>query len=329
MTLSILEPVLSDYTKGSVAWVLQRVIEDIDSLAATTDLKPLGPSQRYIMRKIQRLPIGKLQASALEDSDIVEFCKGLRVKIKAATVMQYVTYLNGAFKYARSSWKECKSIAILSIKDAFPQLKRQKLVGKSIPRKRVPVGDEMERILAWLEEYSKKPRVKMKIVPAILFGLASSRRCGEVCRITHGDIDWDHKDDDGNPAPMYTVRDLKHPTMKKGNDKTFPLLDPLPQLIRMQARLTDKPEERVFPYNAHSVSALYVKCKKQLGIQGLRLHDNRRAAITTWLKKLTPHQVKTFISGHETTMQIDRTYDATNPDGGHALVRSKEVRPAA
>ena len=128
--------------------------------------------------------------------------------------------------------------------------------------------------------------------------------------ITHGDIDWVRK--------MYWVRNLKHPRFKNGNHKEFAMLDPIPEIFARQPRLRpDDPNERVFPFDSKSVGAKYTLAKKALGIVNLRFHDNRREAITRWLKFLPPHKVK-MISGHETTVILERVYDATDPVTLHA-----------
>ncbi len=126
------------------------------------------------------------------------------------------------------------------------------------------------------------------------------------------------------------VRDLKHPTKKQGNHKTFPLFAELAEIIRMMPRMNPAdPTERVFKFKAKSASASYTKAKKDLGIKNLRFHDNRRRAITMWLKRLqSPHKVK-LISGHETTQILERVYDATDPVTLHAELAKMQTPSAS
>lgn len=318
MTLAILEPLLADFEKGSVAWIIQRFIEDMTS----PEMKPLGRSELYTLRVIQRMEIGKKRAAALKKTDIADFARELRKERSASTVNQYVGYLSTAFKHARSAWDDCDDVKLEPIKDARSFLERNNVIGKSAPRTRVPTEDELEKLRIYYTTPNAHGRDrKLPMLDLLAFALASTRRIGEICRIQHGDIDWDRKDPAGNATPMYMVRDLKHPKKKKGNHKWFPLFPELAEIIKRQPRLTTLPTERVFPYSSQSASASYTRAKKALKIEGLRFHDNRREAITRWLARLkNPHKVK-LISGHETTLILERVYDATDPATLHQEMR--------
>lgn len=116
---------------------------------------------------------------------------------------------------------------------------------------------------------------------------------------------------------MYMIRDVKHPTLKSGNHKWFPLTHLAGEIIRTQEQVG----ACVFPFDPKSTSQAYAALKKRLGIVGLRFHDSRRLAITRWLAKLkSPHKVRR-ISGHETTVILERVYDATDPATLHQDIR--------
>ena len=301
----------------TLSQLIERFIKDMDD----ANMKPLGETHKYALQAIMRRPIGQKIALNLKRGDWIEYAKERRRTVSPATVNQDVTYIGGVLKYAGSAWSDCEDITAASIDAARPFLVKHNLVGKSVPRKRRPSGDEETRLLNYFLEQDKGCDIKMAEVMA--FALVSTRRLGEICRITWGDIDWEHKDNAGNPAPMYWVRDLKHPTKKKGNDKAFPLFEELAVIIRRQPRLRpDNPTERVFPFNSKSCSHRYTLAKHELGIEDLHFHDNRREAISRWLKILPPHRVR-HISGHETTLILERVYDGTNPDVLHQEVREK------
>ena len=290
----------------SVGELIERYIEEMSQ----PGMRPVGVSQCYTLRAVGRSKLGEKDAAGLKKSDIIDYCRELRARICPATINQHVSYLNGVLKYAGAAWEDCEEVTGAAITAAKPFLVKHGLISKSTPRSRVPTEDELARILDYYKEKDAGPRTQIKMVPMILFALASTRRISEICRIQHGDIDWAKK--------MYMVRDLKHPTKKMGNHKWFPMLDPMPEIIRMMPRLRpDDPTERVFPFVAKSAGASYTQAKKDLGIVGLRFHDNRREAITRWLAVFkSPHKVK-LISGHETTQILERVYDATDPSTLH------------
>jgi integrase len=302
----------------TVGALIERYIAEMD----LPGMKPLGPSHRYTLRVMaHRMPIGAKVAAQLRKTDILDMVKALRSDITAATAMQYFTFLRGVLKYAPSAWPDCENVSDAPLAAAKPTLVKFGLIGKSIPRKRIPTEAELDALLAYYTTPNRRGKKRSIRMPdMIAFALGSTRRIGEICRILRSDIDWDRKDAAGNPTPMYMVRDCKHPTRKRGNHKWFALFPELAEIIRMQpAHPTD---DRVFPFNSHSASASYTNAKKRLGIEGLRFHDCRRAAITRWLARLkNPHKVR-MISGHENTLILERVYDATDPATGHADLRA-------
>ena len=309
------EPSVDDFREGSVAWLIERYIKE----SLLPGMRPLGASHVYSLRGLQRLPIGSKRAGTLRKQDIIAHCQERRAKVVAATVNHDVTALRGVLKYAGAAWDDCEDVSDAPIAAAGAVLTQHGLVGKSTPRTRIPTDAEVTALLNYFRDPKRASRMEIRMPDLIAAALESSRRVSELCRWQHGDIDWTRTDAAGNPTPMYMIRDLKHPTKKLGNHKWFPLTPNLAEIVRMQPRRSpDNPTERVFPFNSKSASAAYTIAKKALGIQGLRFHDNRRAAITKWLALLkSPHKVK-LISGHETTQILERVYDATQPDVIHA-----------
>jgi integrase len=318
------EPQLSDFEPLSIAWAVQIHIEEMNGWSGRKPVKQggLGQSHCYTLRNLQRWQIGKRDATKLTEDDIIEHCKWrLDQGVMPSTINQDVGYLSGALKYVRAARRDCKGIQHNVIKDVRPFLVANGYIAKSIPRKRVPTDEEIHQLLALAGQPQKtKHKNTIYAMPDIIAcGLVSSRRIGEIMGVRRSCIDWDHKDKDGLPAPTYTVEKMKHPT-KKDHTKTFPLFPELAEIFKRQP-IKPGDEDRVFPFLAKSVGAKYTRFKNQLGIKNLRFHDNRRAAITYWLTKMTPHQVRHFISGHESVKMIESNYDATDPALGHAIFR--------
>lgn len=300
----------------TVAAAIHRFIAEMDQ----PGMKALGMTHAYALRAIARRSIGEKVAASLRRADFIAYCQERRQGVKPSTANQDITYIGGVLKYASAAWPECENLAeaVAQLEAAKPFLVKHQLVGKTVPRKRVPTDEEIAQLLNY---YAEHPGRKLRMPDVIAFGLASTRRRGEVCRMRWGDIDWHHVDEQGNPAPMYMIRDVKHPTRKDGNHKTFPLFPELIEIIKRQPRKDPNDQsERVFPFVPESVTQSYIAAKKACGIVNLRLHDNRREAITRWLAILkNPHKVK-LISGHETTHILERVYDATRPDTLHEAV---------
>lgn len=295
------EPILADFKVGTVAWLVQRVIDDVQASPAT--IKQYGTSALFTLRRLQREPIGKVAVKEFAKHNVIEHCKFRRQGIAGrkgvcpATVKGDITALRGAINHAMDVFPDCEKLTLAPFEDAKKFLVRHGLIGKSTPRTRLPVGDEIARLLDDLARSDAHPNTKIKMVPVVAFGLVSARRRGEVCRITHGDVDYEKQ--------IYWVRDVKHPTKKKGNDKSFALWPELVQIIKLQPRLTTNPSERIFPWNPESVTKRYIDAKKRCGIVDLRLHDNRGQATSQWLLKLSRDRVRKLVTGHDSEKAFD------------------------
>lgn len=308
------EPTLADFKTGTVAWLIQRVMEDI---AGQTEAKQLGYSHFCGLRAMQRMPFGQKIAANLKRSDFIDFMKWRREqivphttrKVGAATAKQTLTYLSSAMKHACSTWDDCESLVqvLVHLDAAKKFLVKRGVVGKAASRTR-RVKDE--EVVMLLDYYRRHPGRILRMQEVIAFCLASGRRRGEVCRITWGDIDFEDQ--------LYWVRDLKHPTKKKGNDKQFVLFPVIADVIRRQIRLRpDDPTERVFPFIKESITQSFICAKKAIAketgddtILTLRLHDHRAEAISKWLLVLDSEEdVARCVSGHDGTKMIKAHYD--------------------
>lgn len=161
----------------TVAWVIDTFINDMESPAVD---KKVGSSQGYILRAVQRDPIGAKIAAGLRKADIIDLVKRLRSRqgrngkpVCAATANQYVTFFSGALKYVGSAIDGCEDITVAPIEAARPMLVKLRLIGKSVPRTRVPSDDELDLIFAAAEERDNRKRwpSKIKLLPVTLFAL--------------------------------------------------------------------------------------------------------------------------------------------------------------
>lgn len=274
--------------------------------------KPIGTSHLYTLRMLQRSPIGAKDATKLRKGDIIEHCKARRAAgVQPATINQDITYLAGPLKYAVAAWDDCEDVRAGAIAEAMPVLKKYQLIGKSNPRSRRPTEDELERLLAYFSEPPKK-RTQRHIYAMrdiVEFSVYTARRISETCRLRWGDVNFEDR--------TCIVRDMKDPRKKKGNDHTFPLLGRAWEIVQAQPRRTQSPDERIFPFNAKSVGAAYTRAKHALGIEGLRLHDNRReAASRAFEGKLNGRKYGVpevmVLTGHKNPQMLMRVYTKLN-----------------
>ena len=131
---------------GTVAWLIQRFINEMNGWDGKPPVRELGGSHEYILRRLQREPIGEKCASKLTKHDVIEHCKERIKAVCPATINQDITYLTGVLKYAPSAWDDCEDISDAAISAARPFLVKHAYIGKSVPRTRVPTDGEIEQL---------------------------------------------------------------------------------------------------------------------------------------------------------------------------------------
>ena len=302
------EPKLADFKSGSVAWVIQRFKEKM----GRSRTKALGDSHRCTLGVIQRMPIGKRPASKYTKHDVQEMAEELIARdLSPATVNQYVNYLTGALKYAKSAFRDCDDIDLVPIEDAKPFLKKNGLLGKSRPRDRRPSPDEIKQVEAYCKEHDADPRCDIQKGQIFEFQIWSCRRLGETCRIKCIDVNREKR--------TVVVRDMKDPKHKKGNDVEVPLLGRAWEIVveRMKDWDGHNPNTRLFPYNVHSVSAAFHIAYKRLEIKGLRTHDLRREGASRLFEAGFSVQEVMLVTGHKTPQMLLRVYTKLKPEDLH------------
>jgi hypothetical protein len=145
-------------TKPTVAELIERYIVEMNPI------KPIGQSQMYGLRRLQRSPIGAKAAADLKPSDIIDHCRWRKTTKDAkgktpapATVMQDITILRGPLGYATLGW-DMPDVTVGPIAAAMPMLRKYNLVGKSKPRDRRPSQQELDLLLDYFRSQNEHPR---------------------------------------------------------------------------------------------------------------------------------------------------------------------------
>lgn len=249
----------------TVAAYCRRYIMDSEEPGA----KGMGSSQRYILMKVQRSPIGEVRLADLKAQHFVDHCR-LRIAggVQPQTVKQDVVYLAVVLRHAVQIWDAPESCFAAYTK-ARPLLAKQRLIGVGHPRTRRPTDDEIDRLCAYFDEQAKHKQTRIPMRAIVEISRLTARRISETCRIRWEDLDVEKR--------TCIVRDLKN-SKGKGFHDVFPLLGKSWDIVMAQPRIEGEP--RIFPFVAKSCGASYTRAKKALGIKGLRLHDNRRDCLS-------------------------------------------------
>ena len=264
------------YAPDSIADWIERFIAD----RSQPGWRMIGVSQKYTLLRVQRSPIGGKHHAELKAVDFLSHCKArVAAGVKPQTVMQDMTYLSGVLKYAFEIWEiDTSEVALKAYRKAVPQLKREQLIGKSHPRTRLPSDDEEDRLRSYFAQPPKKPRKDVIDMVLVMDGeLTTGRRISELCR-----IERQHVNVEDRTCWIYNLKNAGG----KGYHAEFALIEGAWELFdRRLKEIPDEPTARLFPYNPKSCGAKYTLAKKALGIEGLRMHDNRAECFVRLLEK--------------------------------------------
>lgn len=256
-------------------------------------VKDIGRTKAQVLKAIKSYDLGKIEAADVRSEDVVTFARELgETGVQPQTVQNYLSHLSAVFAIARPAWGI--PLDQQAMKDAFAVAKRLGLTSKSEKRDRRPTMGELDRLMDYFTAQGLRHPGMAPMARIVPFALFSTRRLGEIIRITWEDFDRDGK--------RVLVRDMKHPGEKIGNDQWV-----------------DVPEEaigftlpggasagRLFPVSEDALGANFTRACKLLEIEDLHFHDLRHEGISRLFEMgWTIPRVAT-VSGHRSWQSLQR-----------------------
>lgn len=219
-----------------------------------------------------------------------------------ATMNVELGYLSELYKLA----KPMKGVVVPvdPVAEARPVLRLLKLVGKAKRRDRRPTADELEALRANFSAAAWRSEIPMNDI--IDFAIATAKRESEICRLLWSDVDM--------VTRTALLRDAKHPRVKKGNHKRFPLLGLAWEIVQRQPRLTG--DERIFPFNSKSVGTAFTRACAKLRIEDLHFHDLRHEATSRLFEQGYDIPEVAAVTLHESWNELKR-YTQLRPESLH------------
>lgn len=251
--------------------------------------------------------------ATIDTSDVVEFRSALLAEttrrgiMAPATVNRHLTLLGSALRYASDSLKQRTLDPMRGI-DQLDELNE---------RDRIATPEEYEALLA-----GAAPQLRL----AIVIGYWTGMRLGEVIGLR-----WDQVDLKAGVAR------LKAADTKTKEARIVPLSKPVIEALKMETRpldggaiftveATDKVTGEVTrePMKATSMSPLFSRLVKKLGIKDLRYHDLRHTALTRLRRAGVDVLTMQRVSGHKTLDMLRRYNTITEADLVAAVAKATE-----
>lgn len=262
------------------------------------ELTPWGRTKTADLARLRGYAIAERQVARLAAADYIEHVEDRRrAGAGPATAGNDLIWLRQVLRSARAS--EGVHVDLQALDDATDELRRRKLIGKSRQRDRRLAADEERRLREYFAGRDRRARIPM--VDIMDFALASARRLEEITRLAWADVDLERG--------VATLRDVKHPRHKTGNDRQFRLFADAAAVVARQPRTGD----RVFPYEAKSIGAAFARACQFLEIEGLHFHDLRHEATSRLFERGHSIQEVAQVTLHESWATL-RRYTHLRPE---------------
>jgi integrase len=271
-------------------------LRDLIDWYVESSIAKFGRSKAADLNRLKNHEIADRIASGLRTQDYVRHAESRRLEgAGPATVLNDLVWLKQVVKSARAS--RGLNASLEALEDATEHLRRNRIVAKSKARDRRLRDGEEAKLLGYFG--SKESSIPMADI--VLFALASARRQEEITRLKWGDVE--------EAKGIAWLDDVKHPTRKEGNRKSFRLLPEALAIIRRQPKVGNL----VFPYNPKTIGALFTRAVAMLGLPDLHFHDLRHEATSRLFERgYMIHEVAQFTL-HESWVTL-RRYTKLKPE---------------
>ncbi|CAH0532159.1 tyrosine recombinase [Ralstonia phage UAM5] len=242
--------------------IIERFLDEVD------ERRGLGRTQESTLRAIARSELGQSKGSVITSASLVDYARERLENdgVLPQTVNGDLALLGTVFDLARPAWGF--PLDASAIEDARRVCRHMGLTERPEERTRRPTRDEMEKLMQHFHEAIRRRAYIVPMIKIAPFAIFSCRRQEEIVKLRWDDINADEQ--------TILVRDMKHPTKKKGNDVWCHLPDRAWRLLHSMPQI----EERIFPYTTDAVSAAFLRACNWLGIEDLRFHDLRREGVS-------------------------------------------------
>jgi len=239
-----------------------------------------GASEDTIrLKAIMRKAIARWSMANLSAARIAAYRDERLKEVSAGTVIRELAYLSAIINHARREWG-------INVPNPVQMVRKPQ---SPQARSRVLTDEEVARLLLALEPIGRRSHWTK---PAVQLALSTAMRRGELLSLK-----WENVDLQGRTVFL--------PDTKNGDSRMVPLSSTAVQVL---AELPRHISGLVIPVKYFTLDAAFKRGVCRAGLDGVRLHDLRRTAITRMAEKLPNVIELAAVSGHKSLMVLKRYY---------------------
>ncbi len=231
------------------------------------------------LNAIKVRPICRLALTALTPKVLADYRDQRLKQVSAGTVIRELSYISSIINHGRREWG-------INIENPV------KLVRKPpTPQGRNRILDEAEKCRLLQQLQPTRQNRRNPWMPSLVeLALETAMRRGELLSLR-----WEYVD--------LTRRVAYLPMTKNGDSRSVPLSSGAAKVLQSLPRNLDG---RVFPIEAQTVAAAFMRAVKRAGVKDFHFHDLRHTAITNLAGKLSNVIELSAVSGHKTLSMLKR-----------------------
>lgn len=236
------------------------------------------------LERLQRDAIAQKRLGELEANDFAGWRDARLRDVASGTVRREMVLLSAVLTTARKEWGLISQNPMADVKKP----------PHAPPRDRLPTSDELERL-----SYVAGQELNMtgRTFLAFRFACETAMRAGEIVNLAWDDVDLEK-------------RVARLPKTKNGTARDVPLST---AAVAMLESLEGLHPKRCFGLTSSQIDALWRKIRDKAGVDDLRFHDSRHAAITRLAKKLNVLDLARMV-GHRDLRQLQTYYNESAED---------------
>lgn len=260
--------------------------------------KAASRSKEQALKAIDAL-LGEKRLVELKAPAFVKFCRDREAQgAGPATILMDLSYIGTILRHGGAvlNAETAATQALSALASARGALRHAGRVARPDERHRRPSDAELKKLI---KLWADKPRQSIPMIDLTLFAVATAMRLGEIVAIEWLDLDEANR--------TIVIRERKHPTAKKSNDQTVPLLlgpfqfadqtiDPLEIILRQPSAW--RREGRIFPHAAASVSTAFTRAVEEANISDLHFHDLRHDGASRLFEAGYSIEQVALVTGH-------------------------------
>jgi integrase len=233
--------------------------------------------------KRENSQICERQISEVRTPDLVAWRQARLREVTAGSVRRDANILRNLFRVAVEEWQWLGESPFRGFK----------VPSDNPPRDRRVKPSEVLQICRWFGfRWGKVTTKHQEIALALLVALRTGMRAGEILSLRPSMVDLEKR-----------TATVSHKTQHiTGKPRKIPLTRQGVRLLRMVAH-----RDPMFTLKPDSMSAMFYKATRAMGIEGLTFHDSRAEALTRLARKVDPITLAR-ISGHRDLKMILNVY---------------------